>query len=330
MQPTRISFGVLLAVLVVTGWLGLGSLLLAVLFSYYTLRKLDFFHGQRKWIAITTFLILLGGAAYAFAFFLNATVSALPGIAEKSVPAITQWAAQHHIVLPFTDFENLKEQALNVASSGAKNLGRFADFARGATTQFLYLTVGVLVAIGLFVDSRLEMDRRTGAARHNLYSLCCEEVERRLATFYESFNVAMNAQVVISALNAALTGLFMLALHLPHLVVAVGVTLIAGMVPFLGNLVSAVMVVAIAFIESPTKGLAAVGFLMVVHYLEFMVGGKIIGDRIRSPLWLTLVALVVGDQLMGVTGMVLSPVVLHYIRIEASKFPAHPTHSPKN
>jgi predicted PurR-regulated permease PerM len=258
-------------------------------------------------------------AAYGFGYFINATAAALPGIAEKAVPSLTQWAAAHHIVLPFTDFENLKEQALNLASSGARNIGKFADFARGATTQFIYLTVGVVVAIGLFVDPRIEMDRRTGTAHQNLYTLCCEEILRRMRTFFESFDVAMNAQVAIAIINAALTGLFMLALGLPHLVVAVGVTLIAGIVPFLGNLVSAVMVVAIAFIVSPNKGLATVAFLAVIHYLEFMVGSKIIGEKIRSPLWLTLVALVVGDQLMGVTGMVLSPVALHYIRIEASK-----------
>jgi predicted PurR-regulated permease PerM len=36
-------------------------------------------------------------------------------------------------------------------------------------------------------------------------------------------------------------------------------------------------------------------------------------------MWLTLVALVLGEELMGLAGMVLAPVVLHYIRTESSK-----------
>jgi predicted PurR-regulated permease PerM len=36
-------------------------------------------------------------------------------------------------------------------------------------------------------------------------------------------------------------------------------------------------------------------------------------------MWLTLLALVVGERLMGIGGMILAPVVLHYVKTEASK-----------
>jgi predicted PurR-regulated permease PerM len=70
---------------------------------------------------------------------------------------------------------------------------------------------------------------------------------------------------------------------------------------------------------SPTRGLLALGFLVCIHHLGFFLNSKIVGSKIRSPIWLTLLALVVGERMMGVTGMVLSPVALHYIRIETSK-----------
>ena len=150
-EPKRISFVFILAALILTGWLKLGVLLLSILFSYFALTQLDFFKGRRKWPAITLFLALLAALAYGLAFFIRATAAALPGIAENSVPAIIQWAAGHHIELPFTDYESLKDQALKIASNEAKNIGMFADFARGATTQFVYLLVGCVVALGLFL-----------------------------------------------------------------------------------------------------------------------------------------------------------------------------------
>ena len=134
----------------------------------------------------------------------------------------------------------------------------------------------------------------------------------------------MNAQVTISVINAVLTGIFMAALGLPHLVVAVGVTFICGLLPVVGNLLSNTLVVAIGFTDSPAKGLAALVFLVCIHQLEYFLNSKIVGEKIRSPIWLTLLALVLGERLMGVTGMVLSPVALHYIRIEASKIPVEP------
>jgi predicted PurR-regulated permease PerM len=288
------------------------------LFSYFALTRLDFFRGRRKWPAITLFLALLAGLAYGLAFFVRATAEALPGIAEKSVPAIIQWAADHHITLPFTDYESLKDQALKIAANEARNIGMFADFARGATTQFVYLVVGRVVAMGLFLNPRLELDGPSGADRNNLYSLTCAEIGRRVATFYRSFAVVMKAQVIIAAIDATLTGIFLTVTGLPHVVVAVGVTFLCGLLPVVGNLLSNTLVVAIGFTISPAKGLGALVFLVCIHQLEYFLNSKIIGRKIESPLWLTLVGLVLGESLMGVTGMILAPAVLHYIRIEAS------------
>jgi predicted PurR-regulated permease PerM len=69
---------------------------------------------------------------------------------------------------------------------------------------------------------------------------------------------------------------------------------------------------------------AALVFLIVLHKLEYFLNSKIIGDRIKNPVWLTLLALIVGERLMGIPGMILAPVILNYIKVEASKIPAEP------
>jgi predicted PurR-regulated permease PerM len=318
-RPSRISFAFLLLILVLTGWLHLGALLLSVLFSYFILAKLNFMKPRAKWLAVAIFLVLLAGIAYALTYFIHATVKALPGIAETAVPAIVQWGADHQVELPFTDLESLKDQASEFVRSQAHNLGAFADVARGATTKFVYLFIGVIVAIGLYLDPTLELDPPAGAARQNLYSLCCEEISRRFATFYRSFDMVTNAQVTVSAINTLLTGIFVEVMGLQHLVVAVGLTFLCGFIPVIGNLVSNTLVVALGFMVSPAKGLWALVFLVLVHKLGYFLTGKVIGAKIKTPIWLMLLALMLGEKLMGITGMVLAPVVLHYIRMEASK-----------
>ena len=55
----------------------------------------------------------------------------------------------------------------------------------------------------------------------------------------------------------------------------------------------------------------ALVFLVVVPKLEYFLNSKIIGQRIRNPVWLTLIPLVIGERLMGIPGLVLAPVVLN-------------------
>src|SRR5208337_4638199 len=114
-RPNRISFAFILLILVLTGWLHLGALLLSVLFSYFIIAKLNFMKPRAKWLAVAIFLALLAGIAYALTYFIQATVRALPNIADRAVPAIVQWATDHQINLPFTDLESLKEQAFEFA-----------------------------------------------------------------------------------------------------------------------------------------------------------------------------------------------------------------------
>src|SRR5437899_10894589 len=67
---------------------------------------------------------------------------------------------------------------------------------------------------------------------------------------------------------------------------------------------------------SPRLAIVALIFLVAVHKLEYFLNSKIIGDRIRNPVWLTLVALIIGERLMGIPGLILAPVVLNYLRVE--------------
>ena len=131
--------------------------------------------------------------------------------------------------------------------------------------------------------------------------------------------MVMGAQIVIAAINSVLTSIFVIGARLPHAAVMVGVTFLCGMIPVVGNIISNAIITAIAFTVSPRMALVALCFLIVIHKLEYFLNSKIIGDRIRNPVWLTLLGLILGEKLMGIPGMILAPVVLNYIKVEATK-----------
>jgi predicted PurR-regulated permease PerM len=331
-KPARFSYVFILGTLVLVGCLRLATPLLVALFAYLALSKLHFVKRGGKALAVVLFLMLVSGISYGLGHLINDTVRALPEIADKAIPSMIQWAREYQIELPFTDYDSLKDLAFDTVKSQVNYLGSVARIARGATTQFLFWLIGCVVAISLFLNPRLELDREKHAVQANLYSLCCDQIAMRFQVLYQSFAMVIGAQIVISAINTVLTAIFVMAVGLPYAVVVIGVTFLCGLIPVIGNLVSNTVIVGIGFTVSPKMALAALIFLVAVHKLEYFLNSKIIGHRIRNPLWLTLLALVLGEKLMGIPGMILAPVVLHYLKVEASaielKRPLDPPASP--
>ncbi len=315
--PGKIAYAVISLILLGAGFLKLATPLLAVMFSLFLLNKLHI--TKNKLIAVALFVIVFSGIIYAAVHFTRAAIVALPKMADTSIPKIILWAETHGIELSFTDYKSLKEFAIGAVKEQAHYLGNFANIARGATTEAVLLIIAAVVAVSLFLNSQLDLDRGSHALKNNLYELCCESISERFELFYKSFVTVMGAQIVISSINTGLTSIFLFAAHVPHAPVLVGVTFLCGLLPVVGNLVSNTVIVAISFTVSAKIALASLIFLIVIHKLEYLLNSKIIGDRIRNPIWLTLIGLVVGERLIGVPGMILAPVVLNYIKVEASK-----------
>jgi hypothetical protein len=246
-------------------------------------------------------------------------VRELPEIADKAIPLVIEWAKQQHIELPFTDYDSLKDVALDEIKGQAHYFASFARFARGATSVIVLCALGVVIAIGLFLNPRFEGEGDRALRGNNLYSICCEAILERMRLFYESFATVMGAQLVISAINTVLTAIFVMIVHLPHGIVVIGATFLCGLLPIIGNVLSNSIIVGIGVTVSFKMAITCLVFLVVVHKLEYFLNSKIVGGRIRNPFWLTLLALILGERLMGIPGMVLAPVVLNYVKMEAAR-----------
>ena len=317
-KQARWSYVVLAITLVLVGFLQLGGPLLALLFSYFVLSKLGHFI-PNKWVTLAIFILLVAGIGYTAGHFIHAAINALPKIAEKSIPSAIAWAEDHDLNLPFEDFEGLKATAMTAAKDQAKYLGDFANFARHASATFVFIIIAIVCAVSMFYNSRLDLFRESHKIRNNLYSVYCDEITARFSDFYHSFSTVIGAQLTISAINTVLTAIFVFSIGLPYAPVVIGLTFLCGLFPIVGNVVSNTVIVFIGFLVSAKIAFFALIFLIVVHKLEYFLNSKIIGSRIRNPIWLTLIGLIIGEKLMGVPGMILSPVILNYLRVEMSK-----------
>ena len=322
--PARVSYGVLALTLVLAGVLHLGAPLLVILFSYFALRQLHFLT-KRRWLALVLFIVVVLGIAAAAVSFTRAFILALPDVADTSIPSASAWAQRRQIELPFTDFESLRAVVIDTLQQEAHYLRNVAHFAGSTTAALIFSIIGVVAAGSLFFKAGLDPHRATHPVKNNLYSICCDEVSTRFRDFYRSFATVMGAQITISLINTALTGLFVVAVRMPHAPLLIAMTFLCGLVPIVGNLVSNAIIVFVALTVSLKLAIVALVFLVVIHKLEYFLNSKIIGDRIRNPVWLTLIALIIGERLMGIPGLILAPVVLNYLRVEMLTVEVPPT-----
>jgi len=313
-QSARISFMIMAVLLVLIGWLHLAVLVLTSMFGYFALRQLTI--GGSKLVAIVLYAIAVAGIGYGLFFFSRQAYVTLPRIAETTIPAVTGFAEKQGVELPFTDYASLKSLAMNEAKDRLTNVGRYA---RTAVVELAMLIIGLVVAVSIFLNARWEIDSAPGAVKDNLYSHVSRELALRFQTFYHSFATVIGAQILISAINTVLTAAFLIWNGFPFAMVIIVLTFLCGLLPIIGNLMSNTLIIGVGFTISPRMAFISLVFLVVIHKMEYFLNSKIIGDRIKNPMWLTLLGLVLGEKLMGIPGMILAPVVLHYIKVEASR-----------
>ncbi|HXR04391.1 MAG TPA: AI-2E family transporter [Verrucomicrobiae bacterium] len=312
-KSTRISYAIMAILLVLIGWLHLGTLVLTALFGYFALRLFSL--GRSKVLAVAVYLIVVAAIGCGLFYFTRQTCKQLPEIAGATIPAVVEFAEKKNVQLPFSDYESLKTVAINEVQDSVANIGRYA---RATAFQFVLLLVGLVVAVSLFLSARWGTDDPQ-MARDSLYATVARELGVRFQTFFTSFSKVIGAQIVISLINTALTAIYLIWNGYPHATVIIMLTFLCGLLPIIGNIISNTLIVAVSFTISPNMALIALIFLIAIHKLEYFLNSKIIGDRIKNPMWLTLIGLVLGEKLMGIPGLILAPVVLHYIKVEASR-----------
>jgi predicted PurR-regulated permease PerM len=315
-HPRRISYLMMAVSLVLISWFHLGVLVLTAFFGYFALEKFSF--GRSKILGLLIYIVVVVGIGCGLFVFSHRAYKALPEIADRTIPAVVEFAEKKGIELPFSDYASLKAAALDEVKDKVANVSRYA---REVVFQTVLIIIGLIVAASLFLDKRWGAEFDPQTARDSVYANVVRELAARFSTFYKSFGRVMGAQIIISIINTALTAVFLAWNGFPYAMVIIGLTFLFGLLPIIGNLMSNTLIVGVAFTmpDGPRMALFALVFLIVIHKLEYFLNSKIIGDRIKNPMWLTLIGIVVGEKLMGIPGMVLAPIVLHYIKVEASQ-----------
>jgi predicted PurR-regulated permease PerM len=312
--PTKISYGLMALILALIGWLHLSTLVLTVLFGYFALQMFSI--RKNKAVGVVIYIVVVVGVIWGLIFVLNRARETLPKIADETIPAFVNYAESKNIELPFTDYASAKTLLIQESKDQVANFGRYL---KTAVLQIAMFLIGLVVAVSMFLSVRWGTEADIASAPDSLYATVVRELGARVRMFYKSFSRVIGAQIIISAINTGLTSVFLIWNGFSYTTTLIAATFLCGLLPIIGNIISNTLICGVAFATSPKLALIALIYLVIIHKLEYFLNSKIIGDRIKNPMWLTLFGIVLGEKLMGIPGMILAPVVLHYIKVEASR-----------
>ena len=179
--------------------------------------------------------------------------------------------------------------------------------------------VFVHILIGMVLGAIVALSRTRPAHQVGPLAAALGLRAQRLA---EAFHNIVFAQIKISLLNTAFTAIFLLGvlplmdIHVPLAKTLVVVTFIAGLLPVIGNLISNSAITIAGLSISLGVGVAALGFLILIHKLEYFLNARIVGGQIRARAWELLVAMLLMEAAFGLAGLIAAPIYYAYLKSE--------------
>jgi predicted PurR-regulated permease PerM len=178
---------------------------------------------------------------------------------------------------------------------------------------FLHVLLGMVIgAIICFREAR-------GTPQKSLF---LREASERVLTLAHAFRSVVFAQVKISAINTALTALYLgvllplFGVELPFTKALIALCFIGGLLPVFGNLLSNSVIVIVSLSQGFAVAIASFAFLIVIHKLEYFLNARIVGGHIKASSWELLCAILAFEAAFGVPGLIAAPIFYAYGKAE--------------
>ncbi len=195
-----------------------------------------------------------------------------------------------------------------------------AEQIRLIGTDTLRIVVHVLA--GLIIGGMIALRQATSLTRTKPLALALAQRADRLTT---AFRRIMLAQVPISAINTVLSGIYLAVvlplygIDLPFVKTLIAITFIAGLLPVVGNLISNTAIFLVSMTHSFTLAAVSLGYLVIIHKLEYLLNARIVGSHINARAWELLIAMLVLEAIFGLSGLIMAPLAYAYVKYELSE-----------
>jgi predicted PurR-regulated permease PerM len=264
--------------------------------------------GWPRSLAITVCLliitILVVSLLLLLVFEMKAFAKDLPQLQPKilvSVQQLQQWMEDRFNI----SIETQAKWLDNAPVSFKNNAGQFLQGTLQATLDTLFMAFMIPVYTTLFLYSRGMFIRFLQVMAGEKYKSQLHVIlHKTVHTYHRYIKGMILVYVIVGILNSI--GLF--ALGVEHAILFGMITAIMTIIPYIGIIVSAMLPISLAWMTTGSVWipLAIIAVFVFVHYLEAnIIFPNVVGAQLNVNTWATLISIITGGIIWGVSGMIL-------------------------
>jgi len=253
-------------------------------------------------LSLSIVMILMAALVFLFAWQWQTFSKDIPMLRDKlaaSLPGIQQWIdATFNISI--TSQENYWQQLMSAGNMQSFVQSIIRGIINGAFTMLL---VPVFAALFLY-------NRSTFVA--GIMAMAGQSMKAKLPPLLKqvthSYHKFIRGMVMVYIIVGILNSVGLLLLGIEHAILFGMLTAIMTIIPYVGIILSALLPISVAWItkDSALYPLGVIAIFTIVQYLEAnIIFPSVVGSQLNVSTWATLVAILAGGILWGVSGMIL-------------------------
>ncbi|MEV7098330.1 AI-2E family transporter [Amycolatopsis sp. NPDC051045] len=253
-----------------------------------------------RWLAVTTVFVIAFAAVGGF------LAAAIPVIVEQATALVTKapqylrQAQDHNTFLGrLNERFHLQQAVESSLSSGSGLTGGVLGAGKavfGIVTDTLILIVLTIYFVADLPRIRAAMYRLIPHSRRPRAILIGDNIFAKVGGY-------VLGNLAVSVIAGALTLVWLLIFGVPYAALLAIAVAVLDLVPVVGSVIGGVLVSLVALTVSLPVALATVGFFIVYRLVEdYLLVPKIIGNVLKVPALVTVVAVLLGGALLGVIG----------------------------
>ena len=281
-------------------------------------------HGFSRTMAIATglfiVLLLFTVLLWLLALQFNAFLNDLPELRTKLQPALAnlqQWLEKNGSISIAS--QNEWGQDLYARLSGDTPGMISGIFNKTVSGLFTLFITPVFAALFLYnrKDFVLFLEKLLGEQyKHRLHQV----LGQTILTYFHFIKGMIFVYIIVGILNS----IGLLALGIKHAILFGFLTAIMTIIPYIGIFISALLPITIAWItkDSIWYPIGVIGVFVFVQYLEAnVIFPRVVATQLNISTWATLVAIIAGGILWGVSGMILFIPFLGMLKLVTDNVP---------
>jgi len=169
------------------------------------------------------------------------------------------------------------------------------------------LLFGIVLLLTITLYFLVDRDRIRAAVLRHVPDTYRGRVELTLSETARVVRAYFIGQVIISSIFAVFTFVLLTVLGVPYATVFAALAFFLDAIPNIGSFLATILPGLVALTQSVTTAVIVVAAILIYNQIEInLIQPRVLGGRLDIPPVLTIIAILVGGRLFGITGIIIA------------------------